>query len=167
MAVANRRLGGIAALYRAAWVDVMRRKLALEGAQDEDGALADDLLAAMQGQGADWTLTFRRLARAADGDEAPLTALFSDATALRAWLPRWRARLAADAPARLRAANPAVIPRNHLVEEALAAATVGDMAPFEALLAELRRPFAPEAGRERFTLPAPTSFGPYVTFCGT
>jgi uncharacterized protein YdiU (UPF0061 family) len=167
VAVANRRLGGIAALYRAAWVDVMRRKLALEGAQDEDGALADDLLAAMQGQGADWTLTFRRLARAADGDEAPLTALFSDATALRAWLPRWRARLAADAPARLRAANPAVIPRNHLVEEALAAATVGDMAPFEALLAELRRPFAPEAGRERFTLPAPTSFGPYVTFCGT
>ncbi len=167
VAIANQRLGGIAALYRAEWVGVMRRKLALDGEDAGDGALADDLLAAMQGQGADWTLTFRRLARAAEGEEAPLAALFADATALRAWLPRWRARLAADAPARLRAANPAVIPRNHLVEEALAAATVGDMAPFEALLAEVRRPFAAEVGRERFTLPAPTGFGPYVTFCGT
>ena len=165
--IANQRLGGIAALYRAEGVAVMRRKLALAGEDAGDGALADDLLAAMQGQGADWTLTFRRLARAAEGDEAPLTGLFADATALRAWLPRWRARLAPDAPARLRAANPAVIPRNHLVEEALAAATAGDMAPFEALLAEVQRPFAPEAGRERFTLPAPTGFGPYVTFCGT
>lgn len=167
VALANQRLGGIAALYRAEWVTVMRRKLALEGEDEGDGALADDLLAAMAGQGADWTLTFRRLARAAEGDEAPLAALFTDPGALRAWLPRWKARLAGDAPVRLRAANPAVIARNHLVEEALSAATGGDMAPFEALLAEVRRPFAPEAGRERFTLPAPTGFGPYVTFCGT
>ncbi len=64
----------------------------------------------------------------------------------------------------MRAANPAVIPRNHRVEEALAAATAGDMAPFAALLAAIRRPFV-EA--EAFLLPAPTGFGPYVTFCGT
>jgi uncharacterized protein YdiU (UPF0061 family) len=167
VAIANQRLGAIAGLYRAEWVAVMRRKLALEGEEDGDGALADDLLAAMAGQGADWTLTFRRLARVAEGEEAPLTGLFADASALRAWLPRWRARLSPDASVWLRAANPAVIPRNHLVEEALTAATAGDMEPFAALLAEVQRPFAPEAGRERFTLPAPTGFGPYVTFCGT
>lgn len=167
VALANERLAGIAGLYRAAWEAVMRRKLALAGEEAGDGALADDLLAAMQGQGADWTRTFRLLARAAEGDAAPLAALFADASALRAWLPRWQARRAGDAADRLRAANPAVIPRNHLVEEALAAATTGDMAPFAALLAELRRPFAPGAGRERFTLPAPSGFGPYVTFCGT
>lgn len=167
VAVANERLRGIAALYRAEWVAVMRRKLALEGAQEEDGALADDLLAAMAGQGADWTLTFRRLARAAEGEDASLAALFADPSALRAWLPRWKARIGADAPARLRAANPAVIPRNHLVEEALAAAVRGDLAPFEALWSEVRRPFDSETGRERFALPAPGGFGPYVTFCGT
>ncbi len=167
VAIANERLRGIAALYRAEWVAVMRRKLALAGAEEGDGALADDLLAAMAGQGADWTLTFRRLARAAAGEDAPLTALFADPAALRDWLPRWKARLGPDAPARLRAANPAVIPRNHLVEEALAAAVRGDLAPFEALWAEVRRPFDSEVGRERFALPAPGGFGPYVTFCGT
>ena len=82
-------------------------------------------------------------------------------------MPRWRAAVAPDAAARMAAANPAVIPRNHLVEEALTAATAGDMAPFAALLAEVRQPFAPEAGREGFALPAPTGFGQYVTFCGT
>lgn len=167
VAIASERLRSIAALYRAEWVGVMRRKLALAGAEEGDGALADDLLAAMAGQGADWTLTFRRLARAAEGDEAPLTALFADPSALRDWLPRWKARLGPDAPARLRAANPAVIPRNHLVEEALAAAVRGDLAPFRALWAEVQRPFDTEAGRERFALPAPGGFGPYVTFCGT
>jgi len=53
------------------------------------------------------------------------------------------------------------------VEAALEAATAGDMAPFEALLAAVRDPFGPEAGREGFTLPAPQGFGAYVTFCGT
>ena len=53
------------------------------------------------------------------------------------------------------------------MEEALAAAVRGDLAPFEALWSEVRRPFDSEAGRERFTLPAPGGFGPYVTFCGT
>ena len=81
------------------------------------------------------------------------------------WLPRWRARLDRDAP--LRHINPVVIPRNHMVEAALTAAMDGDLAPFEALLAAVRAPFTPEQGREAFTLPAPTSFGPYVTFCGT
>jgi len=167
VAIANARLKSIAPRFRDEWLAVMRAKLALQGADAGDEALVDDLLGAMAGQGADWTLTFRRLADAAEGREAGLTVLFPDPARLLAWLPRWRARLRADAPAALRAANPAVIPRNHLVEEALAAAVSGDLQPFEALLAEIRRPFAPEAGRERFTLPAPSGFGPYVTFCGT
>jgi uncharacterized protein YdiU (UPF0061 family) len=67
----------------------------------------------------------------------------------------------------MRAVNPAIIPRNHLVEAALQAATAGDMVPFHALIAEIRRPFEPAAGREGFALPAPEGFGDYVTFCGT
>lgn len=162
--VANGYLEGIAGRYRAEWVAVMRGKLGLAGAEEGDGALADGLLAAMDGQGADWTLTFRRLASAVGGDATGLAPLFDDASALRDWLPKWQARLAPDAAARILAANPAVIPRNHKVEEALAAATAGDMAPFGALLAAVTRPLVEQ---EAYMLPAPQGFGRYVTFCGT
>jgi serine/tyrosine/threonine adenylyltransferase len=164
--IANERLGAIAGQYRAAWVDVMRRKLGLQGAEAADGDLAEGLLAAMEGQGADWTLTFRRLAGAIT-DDGTLLPLFEDPTALRAWLPRWRARLAPDAAARILAANPAVIPRNHNVEAALNAAMEGDIAPFTGLLAQVQRPFDAEAGREAFVLPPPEGMAPVVTYCGT
>jgi uncharacterized protein YdiU (UPF0061 family) len=155
--IANDRLGGIAARYRAEWLSVMRRKLALPGEDPDDAALADDLLTAMEG--ADWTLTFRRLA-----NETALRPLFDDFSRMEAWLPRWRARAGDGAAQRLAEANPAVIPRNHKVEEALTAATNGDMAPFHALLSALQHPFT-EA--EPYMLPAPSGFGEYVTFCGT
>jgi uncharacterized protein YdiU (UPF0061 family) len=165
--IANDRLGRIAGVYRAEWVAVMRAKLGLDGAEDGDGALAEDLLARMAAGGADWTLTFRRLAGAVGGDSSMLKPLFSGGAALEDWLPRWQARLAPDAAVRMARANPAVIPRNHLVEAALQAATAGDLAPFRALLAEIQRPFASEAGREAFALPPPQGFGRYVTYCGT
>lgn len=159
--LANVRLEAIAPAYHAAWVEVMRAKLGLAGAQAEDATLAEDFLKAIQG--VDWTTAFRRLAGAVTVDAGAV----GDAAALRAWLPRWRARLRPDAETALLAANPAVIPRNHLVEAALAAATAGDMAPFEALLAAIRDPFGDTTGREGFSLPAPQGFGDYVTFCGT
>jgi serine/tyrosine/threonine adenylyltransferase len=163
--IANERLGAIAGQYRAAWVDVMRRKIDVP---DDDGTLADGLLAAMEEQGADrgadWTLTFRRLSDAVT-DDGTLSPLFTDPGPLRSWLPSWRARLAPGAASRLRAANPAVIPRNHRVEEALTAATAGDMGPFHALLAALARPFDDAA--EAFTLPPRAGLAPHVTFCGT
>ena len=165
--LANERLTGIAAQYRTAWVDVMRPKLGLDGADAGDGALADGLLAAMQGQGADWTLTFYRMTTATTGDLGLLAPLFADTTALRAWLPLWQARLAPDAAAIMARTNPVIIPRNHMVEQALEAATSGDLAPFEALLAQIATPFGSAAGREGFALPAPQGLAPYVTFCGT
>ncbi|MES2434369.1 MAG: YdiU family protein [Pseudomonadota bacterium] len=162
--LANTRLEAIAAIYRAEWLAVMRAKLGLLGEDAGDAALADDFLLAVQG--VDWTLAFRRLAGAFTDDTAFL-ALFEDAVAVKAWLPRWRARLRPDAQAAMLAVNPAVIPRNHLVEAALEAATLGDLAPFHALLVQVHDPFGAEAGREAFTLPAPTGFGRYVTYCGT
>jgi len=90
--------------------------------------------------------------------------LFGDFTAMAAWLPRWRARADAGSVARMALVNPAVIARNHQVEAALEAATAGDMAPFDALLAAVQAPFVE---REGFMMPAPTGFGAYVTYCGT
>jgi serine/tyrosine/threonine adenylyltransferase len=161
-----------------------------------DAALADDWLSLMHEREVDFTLGWRRLADAAAGDEAPLRALFGDAPALDGWLARWRARCAADdaaAPAgdaggagagagagataaasaaraeRLRATNPFVIPRNQRVEQALAAASdEGDLAPFERLLAALRRPFDEAPELAPFAEPAPRELtAAYQTFCGT
>lgn len=167
VAIATERLQGIAGLYRAEWTNVMRAKLGLDGADGGDAALAEGLLAAMAGQNADWTLVFRRLSLAARGDESLLLPLFDDPSLLLAWLPKWRARLAPDAATKMNRTNPIVIPRNHLVEEALDAATQGDLGPFQALLATISDPFGDAAGREAYGLPAPSGFGPYKTYCGT
>ena len=158
-------LAGFADRFNAAWLGGLGRKLGLSVAQEGDRELILDLLALMAETEADFTQTFRALTAAAvQADAAP--------AALVAWLPRWQARLAAEPmppavrQAGMAAANPAVIPRNHLVEEALAAAAAGDMQPFEALLAVLRRPYETPADL-RYTLPPPAGQGPYRTFCGT
>ena len=144
---------------------VMFRKMFYTG--QSRTALAEGLLDAMEGQNADWTLVFRRLSSACDGDASLLDPLFDDPTQLAQWLPKWRARLAPDAGVRMDRMNPLIIPRNHMVEQALAAATDGDLAPFRALLAAIGSPYSKEVGREAYALPAPSGFGPYKTFCGT
>lgn len=100
--------------------------------------------------------------------------MFADADAYNTWSARWRSRLAAESgPAAERAdamrlANPAYIPRNHLVAEVIAAAVErGDFAPFEALLAVGKRPFEEEAGLERYAAPARPDQCVWETFCGT
>jgi len=168
------------ALYRTALLQGQRAKLGLQHAGDEaaDAALADDWLALLHAQQVDFTLAWRRLADAAAGDEAPLRALFADPQAPEAWLDRWRARCAAEdghAPAgaaratRMRGVNPLVIPRNERVEEALAAASNNDdLAPFERLLAALRRPYDDVPQHAAYAQPAAASvMASYRTFCGT
>jgi uncharacterized protein YdiU (UPF0061 family) len=89
---------------------------------------------------------------------------------LDAWVGRWRARLQGDPAAVADAmdrANPLYIPRNHLVEDALAAATAGDLGPFERLLDAVTDPFQERPGLEAHAEPAPVTDGPYVTYCGT
>jgi uncharacterized protein YdiU (UPF0061 family) len=164
--LANQALDTIQSAYDEAWLNVMRRKLGLLGTQMDDVGLVQDLLSLMQDQAVDWTCTLQALAGAVTEDHTLLN-LFAQQDPMKHWLVRWRARLAPDAIDRLRRANPAVIPRNHLVEEALRAATLGDMSPFERLLAQVRDPFGATAGREAYCLPAPSGFGPYVTYCGT
>jgi serine/tyrosine/threonine adenylyltransferase len=70
--------------------------------------------------------------------------------------------------AEMDAVNPIYIPRNHKVEEALAAATDNDdLAPMRTMLDVLARPFTERPGFEALAKPAPESFGRYRTFCGT
>jgi len=171
--LASTELNRFAELYRTHWLSGMRAKLGLETAEEDDQALFEDLLTAMHQQGTDFTLCFRRLGEAAFGSPDRLRNLFVDPTAIDDWLVRWRQRLeregrsAEKVKGGMDAVNPFYIPRNHKVEEALEAAETGDYAPVKALLEVLSFPFDEQAGREDYAEPAPDSFGPYRTFCGT
>ncbi|OCB02781.1 hypothetical protein BBC27_11195 [Acidithiobacillus ferrivorans] len=161
-------------LYTRHWLDGMRAKMGLTTAEDDDLALAQGLLSAMEGQDADYTQVFRGLSAAVRGDPAQVRAHFANPAPFDLWLAQWQARLAHEsttAEARAEAmdqVNPLYIPRNHKVEEALAAATQDqDLTLFKALLAVLEQPFAERPGLESYTQPAPEDFGPFKTFCGT
>ncbi len=154
--------------YSAAWAAGMRAKLGLpEGLDDAaTGALAEDLLELLQAGHVDHTSFFRALGAAARGDVDPARNLFLDLAGFDAWVQRWRA-LSPDGEAMDRV-NPVYIPRNHLVEEALDAATGGDLGPLGRLLEVVTRPFEERPGLERYAAPAPADFGAaYRTFCGT
>jgi serine/tyrosine/threonine adenylyltransferase len=139
------------------------------GLPQPDAVLADDWLRLLHQGGADFTLAWRNLADARDGNEAPLRALFTQRSdGLDAWLARWRASCTVSS-AELRAANPWLIPRNHQVEAALTAASErGDLQPLEALLAALRRPFDDDPTHAHLAEPAAAAVTAcYQTFCGT
>jgi uncharacterized protein YdiU (UPF0061 family) len=145
----------------------MRAKLGLPADVDPAvaGPLVDDLLTLLQQNHVDHTSFHRALGAAARGDAEPARLLVLDLPAFDEWLARWRA-LGPDAAAMDRV-NPVYVPRNHLVEEALDAATAGDLDPLGRLLAAVTRPFDDRPGLERYAEPAPQDFGSYRTFCGT
>jgi serine/tyrosine/threonine adenylyltransferase len=168
VALAVEALGGFRPQYDAAWSAGMRAKLGLPDGPDETGttALADELLTLLQKNHVDHTSFFRALGAAARGDAEPARRLVLDLPAVDAWLERWRA-LGPDADA-MALVNPVYIPRNHLVEEVLAAATEGDLDPLERLLDAVTSPYEERSGLERYAAPAPEDFGSaYRTFCGT
>jgi uncharacterized protein YdiU (UPF0061 family) len=149
----------------------LRRKLGLTTEQPGDTALAHDLLTRMAANQADYTLTFRRLAGAVDGDQTIRT-LFADPKAYDTWADRWHARLHQEPTtpqarkALMQAASPAIIPRNHNVEEALeTAVTHQNLRPFEDLLQAITHPY--EEGPERYTTPARPDQQIQATYCGT
>ncbi len=143
----------------------MRTKLGLRTARPDDLELFDDLFAAMAMHQLDHTGTFRALATVLRGAPAP--------AALEPWVARWRDRLTDDErdphmiAEDMDAVNPLYIPRNHLVEEALTAATEGDLAPVERLVHVVTSPYTERPELEEYTLAAPAGSGRYVTFCGT
>jgi uncharacterized protein YdiU (UPF0061 family) len=159
--------------YHDYWYRGMRAKLGLADGHRDHAALVDDLLALLHAQRVDYTSCFRALSRAVRGDAGPARALFDEPSAFDAWSERWHGRLASqvsdvDAVAvALDGVNPVYIPRNHLVEDALAAATAGDLHPFRRLVDVLAGPFDERPGLEAYAEPAPPSFGAYQTFCGT
>ena len=162
--------------FEAAYARVLRRKLGLAGENDEDVALASDLLEKLASNGVDFTIFFRRLcACAADPSaDADVAALFADPGAFHEWAPAWRKRAGEESvsseerAAAMRRANPAFIPRNHRVEQAIAAAVQrADFAPFERLVQVLARPFDDQREHAELAEPPALHERVHATFCGT
>ena len=156
VALAEEAFGGFRQ-YHAAWSSGMRAKLGLASDVEAEAVktLIDELLTLLQENHVDFTSFFRRLSQPGHGDFPGFDG----------WVSRWRA-LGPDTESMERV-NPIYIPRNHLVEEALIAATAGDLDPLGALLNAVTAPYDERAGLERYAGPAPEDFGAYRTFCGT
>jgi serine/tyrosine/threonine adenylyltransferase len=167
--MANEAVSGFTDTFRRYWLAGMRAKLGLSNQEADDLALAQDLLHCMHRHGADFTNTFRDLASGC----LPEASIFRSGD-FRQWFNRWQDRLKRqpDSPEVSRrlmnAHNPAVIPRNHRVEEALEAAVErADISVMEKLLGVLSRPYQDPPEHNGYHLPPPPSAQPYRTFCGT
>jgi uncharacterized protein YdiU (UPF0061 family) len=172
--LANAVLADFAAAFPKRWLAGMREKLGLTGEEEGDIELVQALLSLMQASEADYTLTFRRLSHAVEGDAEPFRGMFIDIAAADAWLARWQERAGRDevsASERSRAmlaVNPAIIPRNHRIEELIEAAVEdGDFEPFHAMLAAIATPFEERPDNFVYMQPPMSDEKVFRTFCGT
>ncbi|MDH3653303.1 MAG: protein adenylyltransferase SelO family protein, partial [Myxococcales bacterium] len=155
----------------------LHRKLGLTEARDGDLELAQDLLRRMAENAADFTLTFRRLSDLVDSSsrhDERVSGLFEDPAAFDEWAVRWRRHLGSETrspeeiQSDMRVVNPAFIPRNHRVEEAIKAAVEqGDLEPFEQLVELLASPYEDQPSLERYAEPPRPDQIVRETFCGT
>jgi uncharacterized protein YdiU (UPF0061 family) len=163
---AREELEGYPRIFRAVWLEGMFRKLGVIGAGDV--GIVQDWLGLLERSGADYTNAFRHLA----ADNLPAAPPFTHPE-FPAWHARWQGAIAAQeggmaaARQRMLATNPAVIPRNHRVEEVLAAAQEGDMEPLQRFLAVLRHPYSDPADPQWQEPPSLYFQQTYRTFCGT
>jgi uncharacterized protein YdiU (UPF0061 family) len=174
--LANEAISAFPLRFEEHWLAGMRNKLGLASNKDGDFELAQALLRAMHENGADFTLTFRRLCAAAADEKADANVriLFANPAAYDEWAAMWRSRLAADTldpTARaqaMRAINPAFISRNHRVEQALDAAIEhGDFSPFAEMLTVLSRPYEDQAAFADYANTPQADERVFRTFCGT
>ena len=155
-------------LYQKKWLSMMQTKLGLFKSKAEDAKLISDLLDWMQKNHADYTNTFLDLSQA----NKPDGKLYKQ-KAFEEWYTRWQERLKKNPESfeaslsLMKSVNPAVIPRNHKVEQALEAAENGDHEPFKNLLNALQFPYQNRDELTPYQTPAPPGERIYQTFCGT
>ncbi len=166
--IAEAAINEFSVLYQAKWLAMMRAKLGLFGEQIDDNKLFADILDWMHAQRADYTNTFRDLS----GEEKPPSEHY-DSNAFQDWYERWQVRLKQNnKPIKsslclMKASNPAVIPRNHNVNQALESASNGDIKPFHDLLSALKEPYKQRPDIKPFQSPPTPGERVHQTFCGT
>jgi uncharacterized protein YdiU (UPF0061 family) len=155
--------------FQSAWSAIMHSKLGLDADAPGGDDVIGDFLSLMAEQRVDYTMCLRSLSSVVRGDAGPARSLFPDPDTFDAWTTRWLALVGAEREAIAEAmdrVNPIYIPRNHIVEEVLTAASWGDHDALAELVDVVTRPFEQRPGLERYAQPAPDA-GTYRTFCGT
>ncbi len=169
--IAESQLTQFMPAFQTAFYDGLRKKLGLPDKSPDSNEFADKTLALLGEHAIDMTVFFDALTGVASGEsEQTILELLADQSSGKEWLTQWQNMRADDASTTqaMRLANPAVIARNHRVEEVLLAATTrNDLKPFLRLTEALQNPFscAPENG-ELQTPPLPQE-RVTATFCGT
>ncbi|MDB6144066.1 MAG: Selenoprotein O-like protein [Pseudomonas sp.] len=151
-------LGLFLPLYQAHYLDLMRRRLGLTSAEDDDAKLVENLLKLMQNSGVDYTLFFRHL-----GDQpaalatAKLRDDFIDIKGFDAWAADYQARIAREdngteqqRQTRMHAVNPLYILRNYLAQKAIDAAEDGNYEEVRRLHTVLSNPFKAQPGMDSY-----------------
>ncbi|MBD8069557.1 protein adenylyltransferase SelO [Bacillus sp. PS06] len=164
--IAQNEIAACMKLSHTNWLNGMRAKLGLFNEEEQDESLVNELLSLMKKHQADFTNTFRSL-RYDEEMELSGTTEFAD------WHVKWEERLAKQKESKeasqdlMRKSNPVVIPRNHLVEEAIEAAENGDFDVMEKLLLALSDPYEHTPEKVEYCKLPPQTNIPYRTFCGT
>jgi uncharacterized protein YdiU (UPF0061 family) len=166
---ANGVLHQFQAIFETKWLQMMGNKLGILEVKKEDDTLISDLLAWMLVHKADYTNTFIELS-VPNFNTSPI---YQDAPFLN-WLARWKTRIKAEealplaSKTLMQKANPAFIPRNHLVEDALSQAQENnDLTAFHALLTVLTKPYQYANTNAKYQTPFVGDEGSYRTYCGT
>ena len=166
--LAEEAINGFGVVYKEKSLSMLRAKVGLFGEQPEDEKLITDLLDWMHQKGADYTNTFLDLT-----NEAPPKGESYNSDTFKEWHARWQARVVKNTQplesslALMRANNPVVIPRNHIVEQALDAAANGDLHPLKNLLAALQEPYKNSSDLKPYQCPPKPEEKVCHTFCGT
>lgn len=166
--IAEKTISQFPEIYQRKWLTMMHSKLGLFGSNAEDDQLVSDLLEWMHKNNSDYTNTFRDLSQSGK----PTGKLYEEKK-FEEWYVRWQNRLGKNTKSLkssiclMRSVNPAVIPRNHKVEETLEAANRGDLKPFYNLLAALKEPYTDREPLKPYQIPPNSTEDVYQTFCGT
>lgn len=167
--LAQDEISNFTELYHRNWLMGMRAKLGIFNEELEDDSLIKDLLSMMQKYRVDYTNTFLAFTFERHEDT-----ILSGTPEFAQWHELWQARLGRQAESKasvsqlMQDSNPAVIPRNQLVEAALEAAVEqGDYNVMERLLDVLSNPYAHSPEQADYSTPPAPSSRPYRTFCGT
>ncbi len=154
---------GMADVIRTEWTRRFAAKIGITEPRDGDARMVGELLTLMHQDHSDFTNTFRALATGNARDQ------FADRDAFDSWAEGWKTRIEGetDPEALMRSVNPSVIPRNHRVEQMIAAAVEGNEAPFQRLRTALSDPFSDDLAFEDLRRPPHPSERVQQTFCGT
>ncbi len=171
--IATEAVNSFPVRFEKEWESRMRDKLGLTPDAPVEPSLFHSLLTLFEAHRIDFTNGMRALSDVMRGRRERMHALFDMPLAFDAWARPWLDAVNADPrdtndiAEAMDAVNPAYIPRNHVVETALAAARSGDLTPLDSLMEVLLDPFHERDGLEEYARPMPSDWDGYQTFCGT